>query len=99
MFRGLLCVAGGAGGLLPIPSEAIRLGGGLPGGVVDWTVGRGLVRGASTQRSGDILDDLRVGWGALSFSRQELTMAAGNVSPFSQISSSFLILSYIPAYV
>jgi len=64
--------ADGAAGLLPGPSEASRLGGGLPGGVVE----------------------AFVSLGAFSLSLNELTMEAGNVWPFSQISTSFLIFSY-----
>ncbi len=36
--------ADGAAGLLPGPSEASRLGGGLPGGVVEASAGRAAVR-------------------------------------------------------
>jgi hypothetical protein len=97
-------------GLLLEPSEAIRFGGGLPGGVVDSSTNRGSVRAlcgltfailscAGTGRSrvtalalwgGNIL----VPRGAFSFSLNELTMEAGKVWPFSQISTSFFIFSY-----
>jgi len=41
MMLGTAALAGGAGGLLPAPSEAKKLAGGLPGGVVDASVERG----------------------------------------------------------
>lgn len=102
MMFGTAWFAGGAATLLPEPSEARRLGGGLPGGVVDASVDRGMVRAncrprrRATEQSGeDILGmNLLVGLSAFNLSLKELTMEAGNVCPFSQISTSFLSFSY-----
>lgn len=41
--------------------------------------------------------NLPAGRGAFNFSLNELTMEAGNVWPFSQISTSFFIFSYVQA--
>jgi hypothetical protein len=99
---GTAALAGGAGaGLLPEPSEAKRLGGGLPGGVVDSSADKGTVRAtgcvqASAAQGGEdnVRVNILVGRGAFSVSLNELTMEGGNVWPFSQISTSFFIFSY-----
>lgn len=85
--------------------------GGLPGGVVEWsTVASGYVRMQSGRQEGGYLGspkDARdtqtgesmenlPGWAALNFSLKDSISLTGNVCPFSQMSTSFLILSYTP---
>ena len=86
--------AGGAGAAFA-PSEAATFAGGLPGGVVE--VSGTLVRLEELERcKGSIIieGDVLGGGGALVFSLNDSSIGAGNVWPFSQMSSSFLIFSY-----
>lgn len=86
--------AGAGAGALPW-REAIKLGGGLPGGVVE-TPESNEVRtpaGANEPRQGMMLSNL-LGGDARSFSLNDSTMDAGKVCPFSHMSRSFFIFSY-----
>jgi hypothetical protein len=101
MFGTAWFADGAAATLLPEPSEAKGLGGGLPGGVVEASVDRGMVRANWTLKrvpgqsgEGSLRVNLLVGLGAFSLSLKELTIEIGNVWPFSQISTSFLIFSF-----
>lgn len=88
ILLGTAWFVGGAAGLLPDPRGVKRLGGGLPGGVVDWSVDRGVVRAnvfgvfrhvPGTSGEDIIRVNLLAGFGAFSFSLNELTIEGGNV--------------------
>lgn len=81
-------------------SEAIRLGGGLPGGVVEVATIYGLElacfpKVGNMNPACGILseDDVLGGGGALSLSLKDSIISVGKVWPFSQMSRSFLIFS------
>ena len=80
-------VAGGGAPGKDLPTSA----GGDPSGVVDSTRVRDVVRNCKRKVEDVINPSVNL---LFSFSLKELSMSAGNVSPFTQISTSFLILSY-----
>lgn len=80
-------VAGGGAPGKDLPTSA----GGDPSGVVDSTRIPGVVRNCKRNVEDIINPSANL---LFSFSLNELSMSAGNVSPFTQISTSFLILSY-----
>lgn len=70
--------------------------GGLPGGVVE-AAGEGDETLDKTVAEADVTGDGMMAdilGGALSFSRKDASRLGGNVWPFSQMSTSFLIFSY-----
>ena len=80
-------VAGGGAPGKDLPTSA----GGDPSGVVDSTRVPYVVRNCKRNVEDIINPSANL---LFSFSLNELSMSAGNVSPFTQISTSFLILSY-----
>lgn len=97
MIDGMSAEAGApAAGCLPWV-EAILFAGGLPGGVVEAAGGGGETLDRTVEEmdvtDGGVIDDIL--GGALSFSLKDASKLGGNVWPFSQMSTSFLIFSYM----